>query len=119
MGKDLTTLQSNYLEFIRGFIQENQSAPRLDEIAKSFGVSSPTVHKALKALQDKGHIAEAQQVLMDNSSYLRSSAKKYKSEKLDTYAYENEKDADAVEKEDWNRTRKSMRESQTIRRTQR
>jgi len=74
--------------------------------------------KAL-ALRDKGQIAEAQQVLMDNSTYLRFNAKKYKSEKLDTYAYENEKDADAVEKEDWNRTRKSMRESQTIRRTQR
>ena len=74
--------------------------------------------KAL-ALRDKGQIAEAQQVLMDNSSYLRSNAKKYKSEKLDIYAYENEKDAAAVEHKDWNRTRKGMRESQTSRRTQR
>jgi hypothetical protein len=74
--------------------------------------------KAL-ALRDKGQIAAAQQVLTKNVSYLRSNAAVLDSEKLETYAYENEKDADAVQEEDWNVQRKAMRESQTTRRTQR
>ena len=71
------------------------------------------------ALRDKGQIDEAKQVLYDNSSYLRSNAAKLESEKLDSYAAENEKDADAVEKEDWTVQRKVMRESQSVRKTQR
>jgi hypothetical protein len=57
--------------------------------------------------------------LMDNSSYLRSNAATLCSPKLDGYAYENEKDAEAVQHEDWGRQRKVMRESQSVRRTQR
>lgn len=74
--------------------------------------------KAL-ALRDKGQVQAAQQVLINNVSYLRSNAAALDSEKLETYAYENEKDADAVQEENWNVQRKAMRESQTTRRTQR
>jgi Ca-activated chloride channel family protein len=71
------------------------------------------------ALRDKGQVQEAKQVLISNSAYLRSNADKLESEKLDSYAYENEVDAEAVEREDWNLQRKSMRESQSVRKTQR
>ena len=74
--------------------------------------------KAL-ALRDKGQVEDAKQVLMENSSYLRSNASALGSSKLQSYAYENEKDSDAVQQEDWNRTRKGMRESQSMRKTQR
>lgn len=74
--------------------------------------------KAL-ALRDQGQVAEAKQVLMENSSYLRSNAAALSSPKLDSYAYENEKDADAVKQEDWSGQRKAMRESQSVRKTQR
>ncbi|MHC5179151.1 MAG: vWA domain-containing protein, partial [Planctomycetota bacterium] len=74
--------------------------------------------KAL-ALRDKGKVAEAKAELISNSVYLRSNAAVLDSEKLDAYAYENETDADAVQQEDWNRTRKGMRESQTTRKSQR
>jgi Ca-activated chloride channel family protein len=74
--------------------------------------------KAL-ALRDKGQVQQAQQILMDNSSYLRFNADKLESKKLDEYAYENEKDSDAVQREDWNVQRKVMRESQTTRKSQR
>jgi SOS-response transcriptional repressor LexA len=56
MPKDLTNRQQEYLDFIRDYIRENESAPRLDEIARHFGVSSPTAHKALDTLQDKGYL---------------------------------------------------------------
>ena len=71
------------------------------------------------ALRDKGQVDEAKAVLTSNSAYLRSNAVKLKSEKLDAYAYENEADADAVVREDWSVQRKSMRESQSMRKTQR
>ncbi len=45
MPHSLTDRQREYLEFIREFIKENESSPRLEEIAKHFGVSSPTAHK--------------------------------------------------------------------------
>jgi hypothetical protein len=74
--------------------------------------------KAL-ALRDKGQVEESKQVLMDNSSYLRSNAAALGSDRLDEYAYENDKDSKAIENEDWGRQRKAMRESQTTRKTQR
>lgn len=59
MSHTLTERQKEYFDFIRNYIQENESAPRLDEIAKHFGVTSPTVHKALHTLQDKGQLYSA------------------------------------------------------------
>jgi SOS-response transcriptional repressor LexA len=52
----LSDLQREYLEFIRGYIRENESSPRLDEIASHFGVKAPTAHKMLEALQSKGYL---------------------------------------------------------------
>ena len=56
MPQELTDRQQAYLDFIREYIQVNESAPRLDEIARRFGVSSPTAHKALVTLQEKGYL---------------------------------------------------------------
>ena len=52
----LTDRQREVLAFIRNFISDNESSPRLDEIAANFGVTSPTAHKYLKTLQNKGYL---------------------------------------------------------------
>lgn len=52
----LTDLQKEYLDFIRGYIRDNESSPRLDEIAGHFSVKAPTAHKILSALQSKGYL---------------------------------------------------------------
>jgi Ca-activated chloride channel family protein len=74
--------------------------------------------KAL-ALRDKGQVDEAQRVLYGNTIYLRSNAVALDSKKLEDYAAINGSDAEAVQAEDWNAQRKSMREEQTTRRVQR
>ena len=56
MPHAITPLQRNYLEFLRSYIRENESSPRLEEIADHFGVKPPTAHKTLEALHDKGYI---------------------------------------------------------------
>jgi len=52
----LTQRQQEYLKFIRNFTAENQFAPLLKEIAQNFNVESSTANKALKTLQEKGHL---------------------------------------------------------------
>jgi len=71
------------------------------------------------ALRDAGNITEAQQVLYFNVDYLRSNAATLGSDKLDTYAGENETDAKNMDESNWNYQRKSMRENQSARQTQR
>jgi SOS-response transcriptional repressor LexA len=56
MPHSLTSRQREYLEFIREYIKTNESSPRLEEIAKHFGVKSPTAHKTLKGLMNSGYI---------------------------------------------------------------
>ena len=56
MPHAVTPRQREYLEFLRQYIQENESSPRLEEIASHFGVKSPTAHKTLEALQSKGYL---------------------------------------------------------------
>lgn len=56
MPHALSSLQREYLEFIREYIKANESSPRLDEIAAHFGVKSPTAHKMLEALHNKGFL---------------------------------------------------------------
>jgi len=56
MPHAITNRQREYLEFLRGYIKENESSPRLEEIAEHFGVKSPTAHKTLKALMNRGYI---------------------------------------------------------------
>ena len=52
----LTDRQKEYLEFIRNYIRENESSPRLEEIADHFGVKPPTAHKVLRTLETKGYL---------------------------------------------------------------
>lgn len=52
----LTTLQQEYLDYLRDYIRSNEASPRLEELAEHFGVKSPTAHKILKALHNKGYI---------------------------------------------------------------
>lgn len=56
MPHSLTSRQREYLEFIRQFIRENESSPRLDEISAHFKVKAPTAHTILEALQSKGYL---------------------------------------------------------------
>ncbi len=56
MPHSLTSRQKEYLKFIRDYIKENESSPRLEEIAEYFGVKAPTAHKILEALQSKGYL---------------------------------------------------------------
>ncbi len=56
MPHALTNRQREYLEFIRQYIARNESSPRLEEIAKHFGVAAPTAHKMLEALQARGYL---------------------------------------------------------------
>ena len=56
MPHSLTARQREYLEFIRNYVKENESSPRLDEIAEHFSVKPPTAHKTLEALHNKGYI---------------------------------------------------------------
>ena len=56
MPHSLTERQKEVLLFIRKHIFENESSPRLEEIADYFGVKPPTAHKYLAALQKKGYL---------------------------------------------------------------
>lgn len=56
MPHSLTVRQREYIEFIRRYIQQNEASPRLEEIAKHFGVKSPTAHKTLKTLMAAGYL---------------------------------------------------------------
>lgn len=56
MPHALTSRQHEYLEFLRKYIKENESSPRLEEVAGYFGVKPPTAHKTLEALHNKGYI---------------------------------------------------------------
>lgn len=56
MPHALTARQREYLEFLRQYIKQNESSPRLEEIADHFGVKSPTAHKTLETLQSKGYL---------------------------------------------------------------
>jgi repressor LexA len=56
MPHALTPRQKEYLEFIREYVKENESSPRLEEIADHFDVKSPTAHKTLKALMRAGYL---------------------------------------------------------------
>jgi repressor LexA len=53
----LTKKQKEILEFIRAHIHRHDYAPTLREIGEHFGLSSvATVHKHLKALEEKGEL---------------------------------------------------------------
>lgn len=56
MPHSITQRQRNILEYIKVYIKENESSPRLDEISDHFSIKPPTVHKILEALQSKGYL---------------------------------------------------------------
>ena len=56
MPHALTARQREYLEYLREYIKENESSPRLEEIAEHFDVKAPTAHKTLEALRQKGYL---------------------------------------------------------------
>ena len=56
MPHSLTSRQRETLEFIRNFVRENESSPRLEEIAGHFSIKAPTAHKLLETLQSKGYL---------------------------------------------------------------
>ncbi|MBN1536909.1 MAG: helix-turn-helix domain-containing protein [Anaerolineales bacterium] len=49
-------LRSEYLKFIRKYIDDNHCAPRLEEIAQYFNVTKPTAHKMLSSLMKEGQL---------------------------------------------------------------
>ncbi|MBT3669033.1 MAG: hypothetical protein HN547_02215 [Chloroflexi bacterium] len=56
MPHALTKRQKEYLNFIKEYIHLNENTPKLKDIANHFGVTSPTAHKILGALQKKDFI---------------------------------------------------------------
>lgn len=56
MPHALTDRQRECLDYIRGYIAQNESSPKLEEIATHLGVTSPTAHNLLKALTQKGYL---------------------------------------------------------------
>jgi SOS-response transcriptional repressor LexA len=56
MPHALTPRQREYLEYLREYIKENESSPRLEEVAEHFDVKPPTAHKTLEALNKKGYL---------------------------------------------------------------
>jgi SOS-response transcriptional repressor LexA len=56
MPHALTERQKECLEYSREIITENESSPRLEEIAAHLGVTLSTAHNLLEALQKKGYL---------------------------------------------------------------
>ena len=56
MPHALTERQKEYLQYLRDYIQVNETTPRLEEVADHFDVSLPTAHKILDALEKKGYL---------------------------------------------------------------
>jgi Ca-activated chloride channel family protein len=63
-------------------------------------------------LRDKGKIAEARQVLIQNEAFLNDNADRYNSQKLKDYGYQNKVDSENLDEKNWVNQRKQMRETQ-------
>ena len=59
-------------------------------------------------LRDKGKIAEAQQILINNARILKEEAAKYQSQKLQNLGISNKINAENLDEQNWNRQRKFM-----------
>ncbi len=119
--KENTTQKSSHGCHIRFSDSKDEVQKHLNKRVAADAVEQIAIenNKRALALRDKGQTKEAKKVLGRNVYYLRSHAERLGSDKLDTYATENESDADNLEGEKWGRQRKSMRESQSTRQTQR
>jgi len=56
MSHSLSQKQTEYINFIKQFIDKNESSPRLIDIAEHFRVKKSTAHNVLRALQIKGFL---------------------------------------------------------------
>jgi UDPglucose 6-dehydrogenase len=54
----ITPKQKQIFDFIEGYYLENKYAPTLEEIAKKFKKSKPTIHQYVKALVDKEYLQQ-------------------------------------------------------------
>lgn len=54
--KELTRRQTEVLEFIKDYIEENSYAPAVRDIARNFEITAKAAHDHLKALEKKGVI---------------------------------------------------------------
>lgn len=54
----ITPKQKQVLDYIEEYVQTNQFSPTLDEIAKKFKKSVPTIHQYIKTLIDKGRLQQ-------------------------------------------------------------
>ena len=71
------------------------------------------------ALRDQGKVDEARQLLAKNAAFIATNAVSLDSDKLQQQAEANQKDAEELTAEEWNETRKRMREEQSKTQTQR
>lgn len=69
-------------------------------------------NRAAVALRDQGKVQEAEKVLLGNAGWLEDNARRYGSQRLNTYGKRNKEDAKNLEKKKWNKRRKSMRKLQ-------
>jgi Ca-activated chloride channel family protein len=76
-------------------------------------------NEAAMRLRDEGQIDQAQQMLRENSLYLKAGAKEYDSPSLDGYGTSNASQAEQLDDKDWNSNRKVMVEEQAARKSQR
>lgn len=69
-------------------------------------------YKLATRLRDEGKVEDARRALTSNVSFLIEKAKLYKSDKLEKFAVQNDKDSKNLSEGDWNKTRKNMRKDQ-------
>jgi Ca-activated chloride channel homolog len=96
-------------------VEKNLNARVTADVVEQIAIEN---NQRALALRDQGQTQQAKEALEQNTTYLNTNASRLKSEKLSSYAAENEEDADNLEGKNWTRQRKSMRESQTRRQTQ-
>ena len=54
----ITPKQKQILDYVESYYEKEKIAPTLEEIAKKFKRSKPTIHQYIKALIDKGHLTQ-------------------------------------------------------------
>ena len=69
-------------------------------------------NKQALAMRDAGAIAAAKKLLEGNAVYLQDNAKRYRSPKLQQLEQCNRENADNLDDDSWNKTRKEMRKLQ-------
>jgi Ca-activated chloride channel homolog len=113
-------------ERVRGAatVRYTASQQEVDRNADRKVMSSVVIQQATEVneravqLRDEGRVQEAQKLLKDNAARLRESASSLAAPELEAYGAANEEDAKALDKADWDATRKKMRSQQHANQTQ-